>query len=127
MGAAAASRRVRLALDHHYPQAIAKELRNRSHDVVTALERDWDAWDDEPLLVACTVDRRTLLTNNVRDFAPLARQWAADGRTHCGLIFSSDSSMPRTKTNVGAFVDALDSFLKDHPGADDFNDRIHWL
>jgi hypothetical protein len=118
---------VRLALDHHYPQAVAKELRNRDHDVITALERDWGAWDDEPLLVACTVDRRALLTNSVRDFAPLARQWAADGRAHSGLIFSSDSSMPRTRANVGAFVEALDGLLRDHPGENDFDDRIHWL
>lgn len=64
---------MRLALDHHYSGRIAVRLRERGHQVVTA-ERRWQALDDESLLDRCADEGRTLVINNVADFAALARQ-----------------------------------------------------
>lgn len=118
---------MRLALDHHYSPRIAGSLRERGRDVVAAFEQDWHTLDDEALLEACAAERRTLVTNNVADFAVLAREWAAEGRTHHGLVLTSDASLPRTTRTIGRYVAALDGLMADHPGDDDLLDRVHWL
>ncbi len=118
---------MRLALDHHYSPLIARGLRARGHDVITVAEADWETEDDETLLELCRHDQRALLTNNVADFAVIARRWQTDGRTHFGLIFTSDASLPRNRGNIGRFVHALDELMQANAPLDSFLDRIHWL
>jgi len=127
MGAPAERARVKLALDHHYSTAIAEELRARRHDAVAAIERGWEAEADESLLTLCAEELRALVTNNVADFTILARRWAVEGRQHSGLIFTSDSSMPRSRKAIGRYVDLLDRLANANPGDGDFIDRVHWL
>lgn len=118
---------MRLAIDHHYSPLIAAGLRRRGHDAIAAIEAGWEAEDDEPLLALCADDRRALLTNDVADFAVIARRWAAEGRPHHGLVFSSDASLPRTRDFVGRYVDALEAMMRDHSNDDGFIDRTSWL
>lgn len=118
---------MKLALDHHYPATTTTVLRERGHDAVTAHERDWHRHDDEPLLALCVGEGRTLLTNNVADFVVILRRWALEGRQHAGLIFTSDTSLPRTRSATGRYVELLEALLLAHPGDRDFDGRIHWL
>lgn len=118
---------MKLALDHHYSPAIATELRVRGYDVTAVAERGWETEDDASLLSLCLEELRALLTNNVSDFTTIVRRWALEGRGHAGLIFTSDSSMPRTRAAIGLFVKALDELLKANSDEEAFNDRIHWL
>ncbi|MGH9306297.1 MAG: DUF5615 family PIN-like protein [Acidimicrobiales bacterium] len=118
---------MRLALDHHYSTQIAIRLRHRGHDVVAAIEKGWEAEDDEALLVVCESEGRTLVTNNVGDFVVIARRWATLGRSHAGLIFSSDVGMPRGRHTIGRYVDALDAVIVANPTEAAFIDRSHWL
>jgi len=118
---------VKLVLDHHYSCLIAQELRERGHDVVTAGEQGREGEDDEPLLDLCASDRRALLTNNVADFAVIARQWQSQGRSHQGLVFTSDHSMPRSRNTIGRYVELLAVLVTDNPGDNSFVDRVHWL
>lgn len=118
---------MKLALDHHYSTSIAVQLRGRGHDVVAAVERGWETEADEPLLTICGQDQRALLTNNVADFMALARRWAAEGRRHSGLIFTSDSTIPRNRRSIGRYVIALNKLLRTNPLDDAFADRLHWL
>jgi hypothetical protein len=118
---------VKLALDHHYPAAIAGQLRRDGHDMVTAAERGWHREPDETLLTLCADEERALLTNNVGDFMTIVRNWAASGQQHAGLIFTSDASLPRTHATIGRYVKLLAAFLGEHPGPHDLTDRIHWL
>lgn len=118
---------MRLLLDHHYSTKIATQLRKRGHDVVAAVERGWHGEDDETLLTLCGQERRALLTNNVRDLTAVARRWATDGRSHSGLIFTSDASLPRGRRTIGRYVRALNALLVANPGDGAFADRIHWL
>jgi predicted oxidoreductase len=118
---------MKLALDHHYPTAIAEQLRCSGHDAVAAVERHWHREPDEALLALCATEQRTLVTNNVGDFMTIIRAWAVQGRSHAGLIFTSDASLPRTRATIGTYVKLLDAFLDDHPTSDGFVDRVHWL
>lgn len=118
---------MRLLLDHHYSTQIAAQLRTRGHDVDAAVERGWHGEDDETLLTLCVQDRRALLTNNVRDFTAVARRWATDGRSHSGLVFTSDVSLPRGRRTIGRYVSALDALLVGNRNDDAFADRVHWL
>lgn len=127
MGAPATRSCVKLALDHHYSPAIAAELRSRGHDVIAVAERGWETEDDASLLSLCGEERRALLTNNVADFAVIARHWAVEGRQHWGLVFTSDASMPRSRRAIGAYVTALDGLLRSNQHDDAFAGRAHWL
>src|SRR5215469_14992102 len=110
MGAPAAGNCMMLMLDHHYPMAIARQLRLRGRDVGAAVERDWHREPDEVLLTLCAGEQRTLLTSN-----------------HAGLIFTSGASLPRTNAAIGRYVQLLEPLLDEHPDPADFVDRIHWL
>ena len=118
---------MKVALDHHYSPLIADRLRQRGHDVIAVAEVGWEVEDDEPLLALCTDDRRALLTNNVTDFAVITRRWHTEGRSHHGLIFTSDVSMPRTRDNIGRYVDALGELMEGNPAVDSLVDLTHWL
>lgn len=61
------------------------------------------------------------------DFAVIARQWQAQGRSHQGLVFTSDHSMPRSRNTIGRYVELLAALMTDNPGDDSFVDRVHWL
>jgi hypothetical protein len=118
---------VKLALDHHYSLQIATQLRKRRCDVVAAAERGWEQEDDESLLSLCLAEGRALLTSNVVDFAAIARRWALQGRHHAGLIFTSDSSLPRGQQTIGRYATGLQTLMRANPAEDAFIDRTHWL
>lgn len=61
------------------------------------------------------------------DFSVIARRWAFEGRHHCGLVFTSDTSMPRSRGTIGTYVDSLQRLIRANPGEAAFVDRIHWL
>lgn len=118
---------MKLALDHHYSRLIAEQLRELGHDVVAAVEVGWETEEDEPLFALCATEGRALLTNNVADFAVIARRWQIDGRPHPGLLFTSDASLPRTRNTIGRYVESLDAVMRDNSGGNSFVDRVHWL
>lgn len=118
---------MRLALDHHYSPLIAERLRDRGVDAVAVIERGWHEEDDEPLLALCVAEQRALVTNNVADFTVIARGWALEGRSHAGLIFTSDVSLPRSRSTIGRSVRALHTLARAHPKVDGYTDRVHWL
>jgi hypothetical protein len=91
------------------------------------VERGWETEDDEPLLSVCDGEHRAPVTNNVADFVVIATRWAAQGRRHAGLIFTSDASMPRSTPTIGRHVEALHDLLNANPSGDAFVERVHWL
>jgi len=119
---------VRLCLDEHYSPDIADQLRKRGHDAYAVKERaELLAMGDGELLQVLIGERRALLTENVADFEPLARDLAAVSQSHFGLIFTSPRSMPRNRSTIGVFVTRLDELMNGHPGDDDFRDQTTWL
>lgn len=119
---------MRLLLDEQYSHQIAVHLRAAGHDVeATAETPALVGMGDEELLSYASDQGRALLTNNVRHFAPLAREWTARGQSHPGLVFTSEESMPRSRATIGRYVEAITALMEAHPAADALRDRVHWL
>ncbi len=79
---------MRLLLDANLsPRGIASKLRESGHDVLALAEdATFEGLPDPQVLELAASQQRILITRNSRDFAPLARQWAQDGRSHAGII-----------------------------------------
>jgi predicted nuclease of predicted toxin-antitoxin system len=119
---------VKLLLDEHYSTEIARQLRTRGHDVVAVAARaDLVGLSDDELLRRMAQEHRAIMTNNVKDFMPLATRAAQGSGDHYGLLFTSDRSMPRRSDAIGRVVDALAAFLQRHQGEDSYRNQVQWL
>jgi len=118
---------VRLLLDEQYSPIIATQLSADAYDVLPVQGTALAGQSDGSLLEAAVSQQRSLVTNNVRDFAPIAAEWAALGLAHYGLIFASDSTIPRSRNTIGIFVDALRRLLDEYPEPAALHNRVHWL
>jgi predicted nuclease of predicted toxin-antitoxin system len=117
---------VKLLLDEMYPAAVAEALRDRGFDVVAAQEdNDLRELADESLFATARESNRVLVTENVKDLAPIEAATRAAGQTHPGLIFTSNRSFPRHRQHlIGAMVAALERFVAKDP---DCTGTAHWL
>jgi Domain of unknown function (DUF5615) len=119
---------VRLCLDEHYTPEIARQLRERGHEVSSVKERpELLGQPDTALLAAAIHEHSALMTENVGDFAAIEQALAARGDDHWGLIYTSPRSLPRATATIGLFVEALDTFLSERPGEDAFRNQVWWL
>ena len=119
---------MKLLLDEHYSPEIARQLRTRDHDVIAVADRaDLVGLSDDELFRRMTQERRAIMTNNVKDFAPLATRAAQGADDHYALLFTSDRSMPRRSDAIGIVVDALDVFLQRHHVEDSYRNQVQWL
>jgi predicted nuclease of predicted toxin-antitoxin system len=118
---------VKLLLDEHYANDIAAALRAAGPDAVTFSERGLKGLDDEPLLALAAAEDRAVLTNNAGDFLLLIRRWAESGEDHCGLLLTSDTSMPRGKRTIGLYVERLRELMETNPGRRALANQVRWL
>lgn len=121
------SGKVRLLLDVHHSRHAARRLRENGHDVEAAADNALLAsLDDESLLRAAAVERRMIVTENVKDFDRIARIWASTGEHHAGVMFTSPRRFHRGSGRYPEdLIDALGEFLaQDQP---DMADQVRWL
>jgi Domain of unknown function (DUF5615) len=99
-----------LLLDEMHAPVVAAKLRDRGHDVLAVAEQDdLRALTDEQLFRWASERDRRIVTENVKDFAPLLRR-AEELRHHAApLLFTSSRTFPRTRRNPGPMIDALDT------------------
>lgn len=102
-------------LDEQLSPQIALLLREAGHDVVAVVERqDLIGRSDRALLDTAASEDRAVITNNVKDFRPLAAERLAQGRGHAGLILLP-SARTRTRGAVAALASAIDVVLRADP------------
>ena len=121
---------MKLLLDEMHAPRVAARLRDRGHDAVAVKERaELIGMSDEDLLRAATIDERAVVTENIKDFAPLHQYISAAGKQHSGLIFTHPRRFPRsTPGHVQVLADALGAFLSAHgPMLDDLGSFVWWL
>jgi predicted nuclease of predicted toxin-antitoxin system len=101
--------------DEQLPPRIAALLRERGYDVVAVVERaELIGSTDMFLLEVAWSERRAVITNNVKDFRPLAAQRLARDQDHGGLILLP-SSQARTRALVERLAAAIEAVLHDNP------------
>ncbi|MCY3559675.1 MAG: DUF5615 family PIN-like protein [bacterium] len=121
---------MRLLLDEMHAPRVAARLRERGHDAVAVKERaELTGMSDEDLLRAATADQRAVVTENVKDFAPLHQHIAAAGQNHAGLIFTHPRRFSRSAPHhVQVLADALGAFLVEHgPRLEEVGAFVWWL
>lgn len=106
-----------------YPRAIANELRSRGHDAVSVHDAPGAGSDDEAVFEHARSEHRAVVTENIRDYRPLAGAIAEAGAVHSGLILTTAKRWPRT--DPGAIITALDTLLATTP--DEPVNEERWL
>ena len=110
-----------------YMPVLARRLRERAHDVVSAEERGLLATPDTVIFEAMRVEGRAILTNNVVDYMPIVNGAMANGLAHSGVVFTSDRSLPRNKSWLGAYIEALDALMCCNPDDNALLNQVRWL
>lgn len=119
---------MRLLLDEMLSPAIARELRDRGHDVLAiAGHPGWVALSDPEVMALARTERRAVVTSNLRDYRPLhADAIIPGGPGHFGMIFIP-STYRRTKQDTGRIIAALETRLTEYPGDEDLANGECWL
>ncbi len=112
-------------LDEQLSPQIARVLRERGLDVEAVAERsDLPQASDAEVFDVASREQRAVVTNNVKDFRPIAAERLADGRGHAGLILLP-ASRGRGRDATGALADAIETLMRAHP--DGIADAEHWI
>jgi Domain of unknown function (DUF5615) len=119
---------LKLLLDEMYPQAVADGLWSQGHDTVAVVGRpELRSITDAELFAAAQRERRTVVTENVPDFVPIAKDYDAGGKAHHGLVLVHARKYPRGHPRtIGAMVTALDALASRYP-ADEPTSMRAWL
>jgi hypothetical protein len=106
---------VKALLDEQLSPLIARLLRERGLDVVAVAERtDLVEAPDREVIDTATREQRAVVTNNIKDFRPLAAERMLDGRGHAGLILLP-ASRSRSRDATGRLADAIEAVMRAHP------------
>jgi hypothetical protein len=106
---------VKALVDEQLSPQIAALLRQAGYDVVAVAERNHLVGSsDRVVLETAAAEERAVITNNVKDFRPLAAERLAQGRTHAGLILLP-SKRTRSRAAVATLAGAIEKVLHDHP------------
>ena len=116
---------MRAILDEQLSPQIAILLRRAGYDVDAVAGREDLAGRSDRIIfeVACS-EGRAVVTNNIKDFRPLAAEWLAQGRVHAGLILLP-SARTRTRDAIAAVAGAIENVLRDHP--DGLSGSERWI
>ena len=106
---------MKLLIDDCFGPEVARRLRDeRDQDAVSALEHaGLRGKADRDLFEAAQSDGRALVTENIRDYRPLAERLISAGESHAGLVFTTDRRWPRN--DAGALINALERLLVERP------------
>jgi predicted nuclease of predicted toxin-antitoxin system len=116
---------VKALLDEQLSPQIAAVLRERGHDVIAVADRPEPIGaTDRTILDTAAAEHRAVITNNIKDFRPLAAERIARGQSHSGLIL-----LPSTHTRTRAAADplavAIAAILERHP--DGLHSSERWV
>lgn len=97
-----------LLLDEMLSPVIADRLTESGCEALAiSSSPDLRGVPDVDVLALAAEHGRVLVTGNIRDFVPLASSWAAQGRTHPGILLVSSKTFPMSRGRSGRITAAL--------------------
>ena len=121
---------MKLLVDEMYAPTVAQRLRDEhAADAVSVLERpDLRGRPDSEIFDAAQREQRVIVTENVRDYLPLARSHQAAGGVHHGLALTTNRRFPRAQRDTASrIVDRLALLVAEESGAPVASNREIWL
>lgn len=116
---------MKVLLDEQLSGQIAHLLHERGLNAQAVVERaDLPQAPDHEIMETASREERAVVTNNVKDFRPLAAERIADGRDHAGLILLP-ATRSRSRDAIGALADAIKAVMRAHP--DGIPGAEHWI
>lgn len=116
---------MKVLLDEQLSDQIAQLLRDRGLDAQPIVERiDLPEAPDHEVIETASREGRAVVTNNVKDFRPLAAKRIADGSGHAGLILHP-AARDRSRDATGRLTDAIEAVMRANPKG--IPDAEHWL
>lgn len=115
-GRPAGARAVKVLLDAQLSHAIAAILTARGDDAdaITARADVPDDLPDDEVMELAHREGRVVVTNNIKDYKPIAAARLRAGKSHCGLILVSPNTT-RTKAANQALADAIEAHIRANP------------
>lgn len=110
---------IKLYLDEDVDPLLAEVLRDRGIDCLSTQAVNNLGRSDSEQLVFAAGQGRAILTFNVKDFVQLAREAAASGRHHPGIVVSDHLPFRELLRRV--------LVLLHHHAQEDLTDRLVWL
>ncbi len=98
---------MKLLLDEMYSPGLAEALRAADVDACTVVELGLAGSPDPEVFAAAIADGRTLLTENVADFAGISADHVVAGQHHPGVLIALSSRMSRRAAGIGPLVPAV--------------------
>jgi predicted nuclease of predicted toxin-antitoxin system len=116
---------MRILLDAHISgRTVGKAFTERGHNVQAIdSEPELEGLSDPEFLELAVAERRILVTANIKDFEPLLREWAGEGRPHSGVILVPSSIRNEA---FGVLISGVEETLAD-TGQEDWIDHVAWL
>lgn len=120
---------MRLLLDAHIRKTAVAALQRRLPRLDAVHIADWRGGafrtaEDAAILAACFEDSRILVTYDLRTVPGLLRQYAAENRSHAGVIFGDRRSVPPNNPNAVARALAV---LAGEIGERDMTNAVRFL
>ena len=116
---------MRAILDEQLSPQIAVLLRKAGCDVDAVADRDdLVGRSDRIVFEAACREGRAALTNNIKDFRPLAAEFLAQGGLHSGLVLLP-SARTRSRDAIAVIASAIENVLRDNPGGLSASER--WI
>ena len=109
---------MKVLIDEHLSPEIARQLRERGHDVVAVGERtDLRGRPGRIHFASLPDEQRAIATRDLGDFRPLLAEAVRRGSGTYGLVCVA-ARFPLNRDGIGRLVAALDALLKTHPAVD---------
>ena len=118
---------MRLLLDAHFSPAVSRLLRASKIDVWTLSEWHGGSYlrlADERILEAAFAEGLTLVTYDIRIGPELLDVWAAQGRSHAGVVFVNVRTI--RQGDYGGLIRALRALVEER-GDEDWHDQVAHL
>lgn len=109
---------MKLLLDEHFSPEIARQLRERGHDVIAVGERaDLRGRPDRVHFASLPAEQRAIVTRDLADFRRLLAEALRRGGKTYGLV-CVPPRFPLNRDGIGRVVRALDALLLANPEVD---------